>query len=281
MFERILIANRGEIACRVIETAKRLGVRTVAVYSEADAHARHVRLADEAYPIGAASASESYLRGDAIIEVARHAGAQAVHPGYGFLSENADFADACATAGITFIGPPPDAIRSMGAKDQAKSIMADAGVPVVPGYHDANLDIKVLSKEARSIGYPVLIKAVAGGGGRGMRVVEREVEFADAVAAARREAKSAFGDDRVLVEKLITHPRHIEVQVFADTDGNTVHLFERDCSVQRRHQKVIEEAPAAALSPEATRSCHSTRSTPVTISVTPCSTCSRVFISMK
>ena len=248
MFERILIANRGEIACRVIDTAKRLGVRTVAVYSEADANARHVRLADEAYPIGPAPASDSYLRGDAIIEVARHAGAQAIHPGYGFLSENAGFAEACAKADITFIGPPPEAIRLMGAKDQAKAIMADAGVPVVPGYHEENLDIKVLSRAARKIGYPVLVKAVAGGGGRGMRQVARELDFADAVASARREAKSAFGDDRVLIEKLITHPRHIEVQIFADIRGNNVHLFERDCSVQRRHQKVIEEAPAAKLS---------------------------------
>jgi len=254
MFERILIANRGEIACRVIETAKRLGVRTVAVYSEADADARHVRLADEAYPIGAAPAADSYLRGDAIIEVARHAGAQAVHPGYGFLSENAEFAEACAIAGVTFIGPPPQAIRAMGAKDQAKAIMAEADVPVVPGYHEANLDIKVLSRAARKIGYPVLVKAVAGGGGRGMRVVAREVEFADAVASARREAKSAFGDDRVLIEKLITHPRHIEVQIFADSHGNTVHLFERDCSVQRRHQKVIEEAPASTITPEQRKS---------------------------
>lgn len=250
MFERILIANRGEIACRIIDTAKRLGVRTVAVYSEADANARHVRLADEAYPIGPAPASDSYLRGDAIIEVARHAGAQAIHPGYGFLSENADFATACAAADITFIGPPPDAIRMMGAKDQAKSIMADAGVPVVPGYHEENLDIKVLSSAARTIGFPVLVKAVAGGGGRGMRQVARELDFADAVASARREAKSAFGDDRILIEKLIAHPRHIEVQVFADLRGNIVHLFERDCSVQRRHQKVIEEAPAAKLTSE-------------------------------
>ncbi len=250
MFERILIANRGEIACRVIDTAKRLGVRTVAVYSEADANARHVRLADEAYPIGPAPASDSYLRGDAIIEVARHAGAQAIHPGYGFLSENAGFAEACANADITFIGPPAEAIRLMGAKDQAKAIMADAGVPVVPGYHDENLDIKVLSSAARKVGYPVLVKAVAGGGGRGMRQVARELDFADAVASARREAKSAFGDDRVLIEKLITKPRHIEVQIFADIRGNNVHLFERDCSVQRRHQKVIEEAPAAKLSDE-------------------------------
>jgi 3-methylcrotonyl-CoA carboxylase alpha subunit len=254
MFDRILIANRGEIACRVIETAKRLGVRTVAVYSEADADARHVRLADEAYPIGAPPAADSYLRGDAIIEVARHAGAQAVHPGYGFLSENAGFAEACAAADVTFIGPPPQAIRAMGAKDQAKLIMADAGVPVVPGYHKKNLDIKVLSDAARKIGYPVLVKAVAGGGGRGMRSVAREVDLADAVASARREAQSAFGDDRVLIEKLIARPRHIEVQIFADTQGNVVHLFERDCSVQRRHQKVIEEAPAATITPEQRKS---------------------------
>jgi len=254
MFERILIANRGEIACRIIETAKRLGVRTVAVYSEVDAGARHVRLADEAYPIGAAPAADSYLRGDAIIEVARHAGAQAIHPGYGFLSENAGFAEACAVAGVTFIGPPPQAIRDMGAKDQAKALMIEAGVPVVPGYHEANLDIKVLSNAARKIGYPVLVKAVAGGGGRGMRAVPVEIELAEAVASARREAQSAFGDDRVLIEKLIARPRHIEVQIFADADGNIVHLFERDCSVQRRHQKVFEEAPAAAITSDQRKS---------------------------
>ena len=248
MFDRILIANRGEIACRVIDTARRMGVRTVAVFSEADADARHVRLADEAYPIGPAPAAESYLRADVIIDVARHAGAEAVHPGYGFLSENAQFAEACDTAGLTFIGPSPDAIRAMGAKDRAKAIMEEAGVPVVPGYHGEVLDLKVLTAEARLVGYPVLVKAVAGGGGRGMRVVPRELELSEAIASARREAKSAFGDDRVLIEKMIAHPRHIEMQVFADTHGNAVHMFERDCSIQRRHQKVLEEAPSRLIS---------------------------------
>jgi 3-methylcrotonyl-CoA carboxylase alpha subunit len=250
VFDRILIANRGEIACRIIDTARRLGIRTVAVYSEADARARHVRLADEAYPIGGPAPADSYLRIDAIVEVARHSAAQALHPGYGFLAENPALAEACVAAGVAFVGPPADAIRAMGAKDRAKRIMEQAGVPVVPGYHDENLDLKVMTTQARLLGYPVLIKAVAGGGGRGMRVVSRELELAEAIASARREAASAFADDRVLIEKFITRPRHVEVQVFADSHGNALHLYERDCSIQRRHQKVIEEAPSARVSPE-------------------------------
>jgi 3-methylcrotonyl-CoA carboxylase alpha subunit len=250
VFDRILIANRGEIACRVIDTARRMGVRTVAVFSDADANARHVRLADEAYPIGPSPAMESYLRGDVIIDVAKHSGADAVHPGYGFLSENASFAEGCAAAGVTFVGPTPDAILAMGAKDKAKAIMEEAGVPVVPGYHGDSIDLKILTSEARLVGYPVLVKAVAGGGGRGMRVVPRELDLAETIASARREAKSAFGDERVLIEKMIAHPRHIEVQVFADKHGNIVHLFERDCSIQRRHQKVIEEAPSRVIAPD-------------------------------
>ena len=250
MFERILIANRGEIACRIIDTARRLGVRTVALYSDADAGARHVRLADEAYPIGKAPAADSYLRIESVIEVARHAGAEAVHPGYGFLAENPSLAEACAVAGLAFIGPSADAIRAMGAKDRAKQLMEQAGVPVVPGYHEDSRDLKVLTTQARLIGFPILVKAVAGGGGRGMRTVSRELDLAEAIAAARREAASAFGDDRVLLEKFIARPRHVEIQVFADRHGNCVHLFERDCSIQRRHQKVIEEAPSPAISPE-------------------------------
>ncbi len=247
MFDKILIANRGEIACRVMRTARRLGVRTVAVYSDADAEAAHVALADEAYPIGPAPAAESYLNGDAIIAVARRTGAQAVHPGYGFLSENADFAEACAAAGLVFIGPPPPAIRTMGSKIAAKALMESAGVPLVPGYHGDNQDPEVLAGAAGATGFPVLIKASAGGGGKGMRVVRNADEFETALAAAKREAKAAFGDDHVLIEAYLERPRHIEVQVFADKRGNTVHLFERDCSIQRRHQKVLEEAPAPGL----------------------------------
>ena len=249
MFDRVLIANRGEIACRIIDTARRLGIRTVAVYSEVDVDALHVRLADEAYPIGGAAAADSYLRVDTIVGVARHSGAQAIHPGYGFLSENPTFAEACATADIAFVGPPAEAIRAMGAKDQARRIMQDAEVPVVPGYHADNRDLKIMITQARLIGFPIMVKAVAGGGGRGIRVAERELDLTEAIAAARREAQSAFGDDRVLIEKLVQRPRHIEVQVFTDTRGNAVHLYERDCSVQRRHQKVIEEAPSPAVSP--------------------------------
>jgi len=247
MFNKILIANRGEIACRVIRTARRLGIRTVAVYSAADAGARHVAMADEAYHIGAAPARESYLRPELILAVAQQSGAEAVHPGYGFLSENAAFAEACQAAGITFIGPPVEAIRAMGSKSAAKRIMEAAAVPLVPGYHGEEQELEVLRRAATGIGWPLLIKAVAGGGGKGMRVVREESAFDDALAAARREADSAFGDDRVLLEKYLTRPRHVEMQVFADNHGNTVHLFERDCSIQRRHQKVVEEAPAPGM----------------------------------
>ncbi|HLZ66411.1 MAG TPA: acetyl/propionyl/methylcrotonyl-CoA carboxylase subunit alpha [Aliidongia sp.] len=254
MFSKILIANRGEIACRVIKTAKRLGIRTVAVYSDADAGARHVALADEAYPIGPAPARESYLVVEKILDAARKSGAQAIHPGYGFLSENAGFAEACAAAGVVFIGPPPDAIRAMGSKSAAKSLMERSGVPLVPGYHGADQDPKLLTAAAERIGYPVLIKASAGGGGKGMRVVERPEELDAAIASAKREAAASFGDDQVLIEKYLGRPRHIEIQVFADTHGNTVSLFERDCSIQRRHQKVVEEAPAPGMDPERRRS---------------------------
>jgi len=248
MFSSVLIANRGEIACRIIETANKLNIRAIAVYSAADKAARHVRLADEAHYIGEAEASASYLDMAAILDVAKRAQAQAIHPGYGFLAENADFAQACADAGIVFIGPTPSAIRAMGAKDEAKKLMVEAGVPIVPGYHGKDQELDVLSTAAAEIGFPVLIKAVMGGGGRGMRRADSADEFADALAAAQREAKSAFGDDRVLVEKFIETPRHIEIQVFADGQGNVVHLGERDCSLQRRHQKVIEEAPAPGMS---------------------------------
>jgi len=247
MFDKILIANRGEIACRVARTAKRLGIRTVAVYSEADANALHVASCDEAHLIGPAPARESYLRGDRIIEVARQTGAQAIHPGYGFLSENADFAQACAAEGLVFIGPPVSAIQAMGSKSAAKEIMGKAGVPLVPGYHGEAQDLDTLQREARRIGFPILIKASAGGGGKGMRIVESAAQLKDAVASAKREAASAFGDERVLLEKYLTRPRHIEMQVFADTHGSTIYLFERDCSVQRRHQKVLEEAPAPGM----------------------------------
>ncbi len=248
MFDSILIANRGEIACRIIRTARAMGIRTVAVYSEADALARHVAMADEAHCIGPAPARESYLRGDAIIAVALASGAQAVHPGYGFLSENADFAEACAAAGLTFIGPPASAIRAMGSKSAAKALMERSGVPLVPGYHGADQSPALLAAEAARIGFPVLIKASAGGGGKGMRIVRDAADFAEALAMAKGEARASFGDDQVLVERYLQKPRHIEVQVFADTQGNTVHLFERDCSIQRRHQKVVEEAPAPGMS---------------------------------
>ncbi len=248
MFGKLLIANRGEIACRVIATCKRLGIATVAVYSEADANARHVRLADEAVCIGPAAARESYLRADRVVEAARATGAQAVHPGYGFLSENADFARACQEAGLVFVGPPVAAIEAMGSKSAAKALMQAAGVPLVPGYHGDDQTPALLRAEAARIGYPVLIKASAGGGGKGMRVVERDADFDAALASCRREASASFGDDRVLVEKYLVRPRHIEVQVFGDTQGSVVHLYERDCSAQRRHQKVIEEAPAPGIS---------------------------------
>ncbi|OAN52220.1 3-methylcrotonyl-CoA carboxylase [Paramagnetospirillum marisnigri] len=247
MFDKILIANRGEIACRVIRTAKRLGIRTVAVYSEADAESRHVAMADEAFLIGPPPAAESYLRPDAILDAAIRSGAQAVHPGYGFLSENAGFAEACAKAGITFIGPPVGAIRAMGSKSESKRLMEAAGVPLVPGYHGTGQGVAELTLEAARIGYPVLVKASAGGGGKGMRVVAEEAGLADAISSAKREAKAAFGDDSLLLERYLGRPRHVEIQVFADTQGNAVYLFERDCSIQRRHQKVIEEAPAPAL----------------------------------
>ncbi len=250
MFTKILIANRGEIACRVIRTARRLGIRTVAVHSEADASARHVRLADEAVHIGPAAARESYLVGARIIEAARATGAQAIHPGYGFLSENAAFAEACEQAGLVFIGPPASAIRAMGSKSAAKALMQKAAVPLTPGYHGAEQAPAFLAKEAKRIGYPVLIKASAGGGGKGMRRVDAPEEFEAALASCQREAMQAFGDDRVLVERYVLRPRHVELQVFGDRQGNCVHLFERDCSVQRRHQKVLEEAPAPGMTPE-------------------------------
>ncbi len=246
----VLVANRGEIACRVIRTARALGMRTIAVHSEADRDAMHVALADEAHCIGPAEASASYLRIDRIIEAARASGAESIHPGYGFLSERPDFADACAEAGIVFVGPPASAIRAMGLKDAAKALVAEAGVPVVPGYHGARQEPDFLAAEASAIGYPVLIKAVAGGGGKGMRRVAGPADFADALASAQREAQNAFGDPRVLVEKYVLSPRHVEIQVFCDAHGNAVHLFERDCSLQRRHQKVIEEAPAPGMPDE-------------------------------
>lgn len=247
MFKKILIANRGEIACRVMSTCRKLGVASVAVYSEADAAAKHIAMADEAVLIGPAPAAQSYLRGDRIIEAALRSGAQAIHPGYGFLSENPDFVDAVTAAGLIFIGPPSSAIRAMGLKDAAKSLMSASGVPVVPGYHGGVQDAGFLSDQASTIGYPVLIKARAGGGGKGMRLVERPADFRLALDSARREAQSSFGDPDCLIEKYITKPRHIEIQVFADNHGNVVHLFERDCSLQRRHQKVIEEAPAPGM----------------------------------
>jgi 3-methylcrotonyl-CoA carboxylase alpha subunit len=253
MFKRILIANRGEIACRVIKTARRLGVRTVAVFSEADAQARHTRLADEAVLIGPPAARDSYLDIERILSAAKKTGAEAVHPGYGFLAENAEFADACAAADVVFVGPPPAAIRAMGSKSTAKAIMERAKVPVVPGYHGDRQDLGFLRAEAEHIGYPLLIKAAAGGGGKGMRIVTRASELAHALASCQREAASSFGDDRVLIERYLSGPRHIEIQLFADNHGHCVYLFERDCSVQRRHQKVLEEAPAPALSADRRR----------------------------
>ncbi|AOZ04842.1 acetyl/propionyl/methylcrotonyl-CoA carboxylase subunit alpha [Cupriavidus malaysiensis] len=253
MFRKILIANRGEIACRVAATCRRLGIRTVAVYSDADADARHVAFCDEAVHIGGAAARDSYLRADHIIEVARATGAQAIHPGYGFLSENEGFAEACAAAGLVFIGPPASAIRAMGSKSAAKQLMETAAVPLVPGYHGEDQDPALLRREADRIGYPVLLKASAGGGGKGMRVVEAPEAFEAALASVKREALASFGDERVLVEKYLTRPRHIEIQVFADSQGHCVYLFERDCSVQRRHQKVLEEAPAPGMSEERRR----------------------------
>ena len=250
---RLLIANRGEIACRIIRTARRLGLETVAIYSEADADAWHVTLADQACPVGPAPARQSYLSAEAVIAAAKLSGADMIHPGYGFLSENADFAEACADAGITFIGPPPAAIRAMGGKSGAKALMARAGVPLVPGYHGDDQTDAVLDKAAQDIGFPVLLKASAGGGGKGMRVVESARDFAAALASARREAANAFGDSHMLIEKYLTRPRHVEIQVFADSCGNCIHLLERDCSIQRRHQKVVEEGPAPGMDPELRR----------------------------
>jgi 3-methylcrotonyl-CoA carboxylase alpha subunit len=249
MFSSVLIANRGEIACRITRTAHRLGMRVIAVYSEADAAALHVKAADEAVAIGPASVRDSYLRPDRILDAAIKTGAEAIHPGYGFLSENAAFAEACSASGIVFVGPPPDAIRAMGLKDAAKALMRDAGVPVVPGYMGEEQDAAFLERMAAETGYPVLIKAVAGGGGKGMRLVTDPADFLPALDSCRREALSAFGDPRVLIERYVSAPRHIEIQIFADSHGNTVHLFERDCSLQRRHQKVIEEAPAPGMTP--------------------------------
>jgi len=247
MMKKLLIANRGEIACRVMRSAHRLGIATVAVYSEADANAPHVRMADEAVLLGPAPARESYLKADLILKAAKDTGADAIHPGYGFLSENADFARACAKAGVTFVGPSAEAIEAMGLKDRAKKLMEEAGVPVTPGYHGENQEPDYLKAQADEIGYPVLIKAVAGGGGKGMRKVEASDAFLEALESCKREAASSFGDERVLIEKFIASPRHIEVQVFGDSQGNVVHFFERDCSLQRRHQKVIEEAPAPGM----------------------------------
>ncbi len=250
MFTKILIANRGEIACRVAATCARLAIKTVAVYSEADATARHVQMCNEAVHIGGSAPQDSYLRWARIIAAAQQTGAQAVHPGYGFLSENEEFAKACADAGLVFIGPPPSAIKAMGLKAESKQLMEKAGVQLVPGYHGADQDPALLKREADRIGYPVLIKASAGGGGKGMRAVERAADFEAALASCQREAKSSFGDDAVLIERYVQRPRHIEIQVFGDTQGNYVYLFERDCSVQRRHQKVLEEAPAPGMTPE-------------------------------
>ncbi|MGH6813096.1 MAG: acetyl/propionyl/methylcrotonyl-CoA carboxylase subunit alpha [Methylocella sp.] len=250
MFSKILIANRGEIACRIVRTARRLGIASVAVYSDADRAAMHVAFADEAFLIGPAPARASYLDGAKIIEAAQKSGAQAIHPGYGFLSENADFAAECAAAGVVFIGPPATAIRAMGDKAQAKTLMEKAGVPLVPGYHGHEQDPVLLAENALALGYPVLIKPSAGGGGKGMKIAARAGDFAAQLASAKREALSAFGDDRVLIEKYFSHTRHVEVQVFGDSLGNCVHLFDRDCSIQRRHQKIIEEAPAPGVSDE-------------------------------
>ena len=248
MFDTVLIANRGEIACRIIATARKLGIHTIAIYSDADANARHVRLADAAYRVGGSPATESYLQIDNVLDVAQKSGAEAIHPGYGFLSENADFAQACVDKGVVFIGPPPDAVRLMGAKDQARRLMNRAGVPVVPGCNDLNIDLKVVLSEARKIGYPVIIKAASGGGGRGMRIVDEELQLPEALKSASRESMAAFANDKLLLEKFIQDPRHIEVQIFVDQHGNAVHMFERDCSIQRRYQKVIEEAPGPTVS---------------------------------
>ncbi|KRT85596.1 hypothetical protein AMK59_1697 [Oryctes borbonicus] len=246
--DKILIANRGEIACRVIRTARRLGVKTVAVYSDVDEDALHVALADEAYNIGPANASQSYLRGDKLLEVAKRTKCQAVHPGYGFLSENVEFAEDCQKNGVIFIGPPASAIRDMGIKSTSKAIMSNAGVPIIEGYHGEDQSDARLLEEAKRIGFPIMIKAIRGGGGKGMRIAQTEADFKEALESAKSESQKAFADSVVLLERFVSEPRHVEVQVFADTYGNAVHLFERDCSVQRRHQKIIEEAPAPGLS---------------------------------
>ncbi len=247
MFDKILIANRGEIACRIIKTAKRLGILTVAVYSDADSHALHVKLADESYYIGKSPSTESYLRGEKIVDIAIASGAQAIHPGYGFLSENAEFAELCEQAGICFIGPGPEAIYAMGSKSAAKKIMAEAKVPLIPGYHGEQQDFTTFKKEAQKIGYPIILKASAGGGGKGMRVVDQEQDLENALTGAKREALSSFNDDKILLEKYLTKPRHVEIQIFGDKHQNYIYLFERDCSIQRRHQKIIEEAPAPGM----------------------------------
>ncbi len=250
MFQRILIANRGEIACRIMRTCRRLGIETVAVYSDADARAQHVRMADRAYRIGGPRPNESYLRGEAILDAARKSGAQAIHPGYGFLSENAAFARACTEAGLAFIGPKPESIEAMGSKAEAKALMQRHEVPLVPGYHGEDQSAAHLLEQARRTGFPLMIKAASGGGGKGMRIVREEKAFAEALAAAQREAQSSFGDARVILERYVEHPRHIEFQVFGDTHGNIIHLNERDCSSQRRYQKVLEESPSPALTPQ-------------------------------
>jgi 3-methylcrotonyl-CoA carboxylase alpha subunit len=256
LFDKILIANRGEIACRVIRTAKKLGIKTVACYSDADASALHVELADEAVYIGPSPAMESYLRGDKIIAAAVATGAQAIHPGYGFLSENLNFCKLCRENGIVFIGPPEKAIKAMGSKSESKDIMIQAKVPVTPGYHGSDQSNETLLKEARKIGYPLMIKAVSGGGGKGMRAVWEESKFIESLEACRREGLKSFSDADVLLEKLVRAPRHVEVQIFGDTHGTVVHLLERDCSVQRRHQKVLEEAPAPNLTPGVRNAMH-------------------------
>src|SRR5258706_7850909 len=255
-FQSLLIANRGEIACRIMKTASRMGIRTIAVYSEADTRARHVTLADEARLLGRAPARESYLNIERIVEAARASGAEAIHPGYGFLSEKAELADACREVALIFVGPPARAIRAMGSKSAAKVLMEKAGVPVVPGYHGKAQDLVTFVREAKKLGFPVLLKAVAGGGGKGMRVVRREEELEAAITGAKREAASAFGDDSLLIEKFVERPRHIEVQVFGDGHGGIVSLFERECTLQRRHQKVVEEAPSAALTDERREKLH-------------------------
>ncbi|MFN3582123.1 MAG: biotin carboxylase N-terminal domain-containing protein, partial [Pseudomonas sp.] len=250
MIDTLLIANRGEIACRIMRTARAMGIRTVAVHSDSDRDARHVREADMAINLGGSKPAESYLRTDLVLAAAAASGAQAIHPGYGFLSENADFARACKEQGLIFIGPPASAIDAMGSKAAAKALMQDAGVPLVPGYHGADQDLQQFIAAATQIGYPVLLKAVSGGGGKGMKVVENQAELAANLQSAQREAQAAFGDSRMLIERYLERPRHIEIQVFADQTGNCIHLNERDCSIQRRHQKVLEEAPATGLDPQ-------------------------------